>query len=314
MATDYLQKCCDLHTELTEIRFGRRQDLGDIERAVAHVRSSRQLTYDDIEKIHDSRVWNADLFGYWPSRAEIESILDPAEWDFWNLPKREDKAIAALIDVFRQIEPASVVLRFIVPDHYGILSPPVETILGLGPYRRRRDRYKAYLRNLRALQHDRGLASAAMADMALWVLQVGVVDGLLRGHRDYEMLQEAYKNDGQLRAIQVGNLTARLFRDLSRADLAEALLATNAELAGQIAAIEFERSVKELGAADPDDSLREIVERLRRDLRLDTEVAVRWTQAVITRNRAIHPGTAPTEREVRELIKAMREVSDAKLW
>lgn len=81
-----------------------------------------------------------------------------------------------------------------------------------------------------------------MAEMALWVLQVGVVDGLLRGHRDYEMLQEAYKKDGQLRAIQVGNLTARLFRDLSRADLAEALLATNAELAGQIAAIEFERS------------------------------------------------------------------------
>lgn len=274
MATDYLQKCCGLHTELTEIRFGRRQDLAEIERAVAHVRSSRQLTYDDIEKIRDSRVWNADLFGYWPSRVEIESILDPAEWDFWNLPKREDKAIAALIDVFRQIEPASVVLRFIVPDHYGILSPPVETILGLGPYRRRRDRYKAYLRNLRALQEDRGLASAAMADMALWVLQVGVVDGLLRGHRDYEMLQEAYKNDARLRAIQVGNLTARLFRDLSRADLAEALLATNAELAGQIAAIEFERSVKDLATADPDESLREIVKRLRSDLRLDAEAEI----------------------------------------
>ena len=308
---DYLQKCCDLHTELTEIRFGRRQDLGDIERAVAHVRSSRRLTYDDIEKIKDSRVWDANLFGYWPSRSEIESILDPAEWDFWNLPKREDKAVAALIDVFRQIEPASVALRFIVPDHYGILSPPVETVLGLGPYRRRRDRYKAYLRNLRALRDDRGLASAAMADMALWVLQVGVVDGLLRGHPEYEVLQEAYKNDGRLRAMQVGNLTSRLFRDLSRADLAEALLGTNAELAGQIAAIEFERSIKQLAAADPDDSLRDVVERLRNVLRLDTEAAVRWPQAVNTRNRAIHPGLAPTKRELRELIKAMREVADA---
>lgn len=312
MAMDYLQRCCELHTELTEIRFGRRQDLDDIERAVAHVRSSRRLTYDDIEKIRDSRVWDADLFGYWPSRTEIESILDPTEWDFWNLPKREDKAIAALIDVFRQIEPASVVLRFIVPDHYGILSPPVETVLGLGPYRRRRDRYKAYLWNLRTLQRDRGLPSAAKADMALWVLQVGLVDGLLREHRDYEMLQEAYKSDGRLRAIQVGNLTSRLFKDLSRSDLAEALLGTNAELAGQIAAIEFERSIKRLAAADPDDSLRDVVDRILGELHLGTEVAVRWTQAVYTRNRAIHPGTAPTEREVRELIKAMREVSDAK--
>ena len=312
MAMDYLHRCCDLHAELTEIGFGRRQDLGDIERAVAHVRSSRQLTYDDIEKIKGSRDWIADLFGYWPSRTEIESILHPAEWDFWNLPKREDKAIAALVGVFRQIELASVVLRFIVPEHYGILSPPVETVLGLGPYPRREDRYKAYLRNLRVLQLDRGLATAAMADMALWVLQVGVVDGLLHEHRDYGMLQEAYQNDARLRAVQVGNLTSRLFNDLSRPDLAEALLGTNAELAGQIAAIEFERSVKDLAAADPDDSLREVVERLCRNLRLDAEVAVRWTQAINTRNRAIHPGTAPTEREVRELIKAMKEVSDAK--
>ena len=226
---DYLHRCCDLHAELTEIGFGRRQDLGDIERAVAHVRSSRQLTYDDIEKIKGSRDWIADLFGYWPSRTEIESILDPGEWDFWNLPKREDKAITALVGVFRQVELASVVLRFIVPEHYGILSPPVETVLGLGPYPRREDRYKAYLHNLRELQLDRGLATAAMADMALWVLQVGVVDGLLHEHRDYEMLQDAYQNDARLRAIQVGNLTSRLFNDLSRPDLAEALLGTNAE-------------------------------------------------------------------------------------
>lgn len=308
---NYLRKCCELHLELTEIRFGRTQDLREIERAVAHVRSSRRLTYDDIETIRGRRVWDADLFGYWPSRAEIEPVLNPVDWDFWNLPKREDRAIATLLDVFRQIEPASVVLRFIVPEHYGILSPPVETVLGLGPYPRRRDRYKAYLRNLRTIQRDRGLESAAMADMALWVLQIGVVDGLLQGHDDYDMLREAYRNDARLRAIQVGNLAGRLFAEMSRADLAEALLDTNAELAAQIAAIEFERSFKRLAGANADQPLRDVVEAWCRNQRLDTATAVRWIQAVGTRNRAIHPGTPPTEREVRDLIQAMREVANA---
>ena len=309
---DYLRRCGELHADLTEIRFGRRQELGDIERAVAHVRSSRRLTYDDIDKIGDRETWYADMFGYWPSRGEIESILDPTDWDFWNLPKREDKAIAALLDVFRQIEPVSVVLRFVRPDYYGILSPPVETVLGLGPYRSHLDRYKAYLGNLRALQRDRGLASAAMADKALWVLQVGIVDGLLRNHHDYEMLRDAYRNDDRLRAMQVGNLTSRLFEDLSRLELAEALLDTSIELAGQIAAIEFERSVKALADAGPDEPLPRVVDRLCRDRHLDHEAAERWRRAVGTRNRAIHGG-APQERDVRDLVQAMKEVSDAKI-
>ena len=316
---DYLHRCGELHLEVTKRRFGRRQDLGEIESAVAHVRSSQRLTYDDIERIRDSRIWDADLFGYWPSRTEIEPILHPAEWDFRNLPNREDEAIATLLEVFRQIEPASVVLRFIAPDHYGILSPPVETILGLGPYRRRGDRYKAYLRNLRALQKDRGLASVAMTDMALWVLQVGVVDGLLRGHADYETLQEAYRADAKLRAIQVGNLAQRLFEEMSRPDLAKALLDTNLELAGQIAAIEFERAVKELVGADfkqpglprPKFEFRQAVCDLCDEGRLGREVTDRWLAAVETRNTVVHRDRSVLKkREIHALIEAMTEALD----
>ena len=313
---DYLHKCAELHLEVTERRFGRRQDLDEIERAVAHVLSSRRFTYDDIERIRDSRIWDADLFGYWPSRTEFESIIHSAEWDFWYLPQGEKKAIATLLKVFRRIETASVVLRFIAPSHYGILSPPVETILGLGPYRRLGDRYKAYLRNLRALQRDRGLASVAMTDMALWVLQVGVVDGLLRGHAEYETLQVAYSADSKLRAIQVGNLARRLFEEMSRPDLAEALLDTNLELAGQIAAIEFERAVKEVADASfkrpsqpqPRFELWKAVRDLRHERRLGKEVADRWRDAIRTRNRVIHrDDPLPTERKINSLIEAMRE-------
>ena len=58
---DYLHACLELYSDLTEILYGRRQDIERIENATAKVRSSRQLTYEDIEKILDRGVWNADL-------------------------------------------------------------------------------------------------------------------------------------------------------------------------------------------------------------------------------------------------------------
>ena len=58
---DYLHTCLELYSDLTEILYGRRQDIMRIENATTKVRSSRQLTYEDIEKILDPGVWNAYL-------------------------------------------------------------------------------------------------------------------------------------------------------------------------------------------------------------------------------------------------------------
>lgn len=319
LSREYLHICRDLHPKVTEIRYGRAQHLHRIEDEAAEVRSGRRLTYDDIERIRNSEVWNADVFGYWPTRTEVESILKSTEWDFWNLPKREDEAIASLLLVFRQIEPVSVILRFIVPKHYGILSPPVEKVLGLGPFRRHPEKYCAYLRNLREIRDVKNFDTAADVDMALWALQLGVLDGLLSSHlpdNEYKALQEGFKQDSKLREIWAGNLTRPLFSDISRVELAEALLGTDLELAGQIAGIEFERSVKRLVQADPDDRLKDVVHgRLSALVRenyqnrfLVTRIIVDCREAVGTRNRAVHPGPALRRERVERLINATKEI------
>lgn len=164
MERDYLHRCRDLFGLLTRVRYGRTQHIERIEDATARIRSRRKLTYADIDKIRDSRIWNADVFGYWPARDEIESAIESTQWDFWNLPKREIKAIAGLFLVFRQIEPVSVILRFLVPKHYGIMSPPVEKVLGLGSFRRHPEKYRTYLTNLRVLRDDRGFDTVADVD------------------------------------------------------------------------------------------------------------------------------------------------------
>ena len=131
MPEDYLHTCLALHSDLTEILYGRRQDIRQIENATANIRENRQLTYEDIERILDRNVWNADMFGYWPKRQDIESIFKSKTWSFRDLPGREYDAIKHMYSVFRQIEPISVILRFVMPEEYGIISAPVEKVLGI---------------------------------------------------------------------------------------------------------------------------------------------------------------------------------------
>ena len=321
LSRDYLHICRDLHAQVTEIRYGRAQNLTEIEKAAARIRSNRRLTYDDIEKIRDRQIWNADVFGYWPSRTEVESILKSEEWDFWNLPKRENKAISSLLLVFRQIELVSVILRFVIPKHYGIMSPPVEKVLGLGPFQSHPERYRVYLKNLREIRDNRGFDTTADVDMALWVLQLGVLDNILADHlpkNEYKALQDGFRQDSKLREIRVGNLTRQIFSDMPRVELAEALLATNVELAGQIAGIEFERSVKRLTQTRPDDysSLRHLVndrlpDRIRETCQDEYEsrkILEECNRAVGTRNKAVHWDRAPRKEEVERLIKTMMKI------
>ena len=266
------------------------------------IRTSRSLTYDDIERIKGQESWKGGRFWLWPSRADIGDDLENQSWDLWNLPKNEDAAIERLLKLFRNIEPVSVVLRFVDPKNYRILSPPVEKLLELPPSRSRSAKYTRYVRCLRGIRRRRGFETAAQVDMALWVLQLGVIEERLVGCRD---LAEQFHSDKELRSIRVGNLTKALFESMSRPDLAEALLTTNHELASEMAGIEFERAVRFLTDA-ADEDLSELVNRYCGSSDLSHNQQVRWREAVKTRNRAVHKNPPPRDDQARRLIETMR--------
>ena len=319
---DYLHTCLALHSDLTEILYGRRQDIRRIEDVTAEIRKNRQLTYEDIERILDRNVWNADMFGYWPKRQDIESILN---LNFKDLPGRQDDVIRDMYSVFRQIEPISVILRFVMPEEYGIISAPVEKVLGVNyfgshemdPEYLHLEKYKIYLYDLRSLRKERDFDRVADVDMALWVLQIGVLERRLKDHEDQEILRklrEYFRQDSKLRAIQARNLTKHLFRPdtMHRLDLAEALLSSDLQFAGQIAGIEFERSIKRKTNANPKDGLRNEVEKFcldkSYDIRSDCEAALN------TRNRAAHPNPKSSldKSEIESLIKVTRQINSMK--
>ncbi len=300
---DYLHACLALHGELSVRLFKRRQELDQVAATTSEIRSRRRLTYDDINTIKSQEHWSGDQFWRWPSREEIGADLEHESWDLWNLPRKEGAAIGALLRLFRNIEPVSVVLRFVDPKNYGILSPPVEKLLELGPSSSPQAKYESYVENLRDLRNRRGFDAAADVDMALWVLQVGILEKHLQGH---ESLVQKFHSDRMLREIRVANLTESLFGGMSRADLAEALLPTNPQLAAQIAGIEFERAVKSYAGVYTRAGVGAVVRGLYRARRLTALEKVRWGEAAETRNKAVHSRVGPRPEEVGRLLEAMR--------
>lgn len=316
MDKHYLRECYDLHAELAKRKYGRAQDLHEIERHAVDIRNSRRLTYDDIEIFTRNRFLDVNMFGYWPRRNEIADELEKREFDFPNLPGKEaeQQVIRELQSVFHQIQLVSVILRFVDRMNYGILSPPVEQVLGMGPTRYHLDKYLLYVKNLRRIRDaPNGLSTAADVDVALWVLSVGVLNEELNDEATCNRLKEQYANDPLLRAVRVENLTGQLFGELHRREIAEALARCSArsanELAGQIAGIEFEKSIKELLGTPPESEvpLKRLVRDSCKQHGSARNRATRWVSAVDIRNNLIHTNGHWSTDDVERLVEAMRE-------
>ena len=298
---DYLHVCAARHAELTSKLSGTVQDSAAVEAAVARVRSSGALTYETVRTIIESTHFSAGRqFWTWPSEAEIEAGLAGETFDLWHLPKHETAILKRLRAVFRTFEAVSVILRFVIPKEYGILSSPVEHVLGIQPAAASIDRYLHYVRDLREIRDQRGFAHAAQVDQALYTLQLGVLAGRLD---DVAALQQAHARDTRLRAIKVKNLAQGLFDSMPRIDLAEALAGHRLDLAGQLVALEFERAVRTYArVTDATLDLKAII-----DHAAPGHMTGEWQRSRHLRNRAVH-GRALHDREVAELMVCTRRI------
>jgi hypothetical protein len=300
-STDYLHICARRHSELLERLSGRAEHMEAVELGLAHVRSSRKLTPSTLKAIMESPDFTAATkFWTWPSPAEMEDGLGKEELDLWNLPKNERPLLKKLRGVFKTFETVSVVLRFVVPEHYGILSTPVEHVLGIQPSAESIDRYLNYVKDLRHIRDKRGFEKAADVDQALWTLQLGVLAGRLDG---CDHIKSEHARDKLLRSIKTKNLADSLFDRTSKLDLAESLAPHRLGLAGDLAALEFERAVRAYAnKAKSVEELKTII-----DTHAPKHLVGGWQRGRVLRNRAVH-GHELNHREVEELIACARGV------
>lgn len=305
-----LHECLALHAQVTKLRYGKVQRLDDVEDLVRRVLADGGELWDAIHAIYNNDgAFDADMFGALPEE-QIKTALKATPWHGHWRTLAEHKLIEGLLGVFVQIEPVSMVLRFVDPERFGILSAPVAELLGVRLRRRSKDTYQRYLRSLRELASERGFQRVADVEMALWALRLGVLEGRLPAEIR-KPLEKCHERDVRLRQLQTRNLTVHLFSEHDKLDLATLLLGTDdaVPIAGQIAGIEFEQRVgKAVGVAKRGKGAREWSLKRMIDVLPDPTLRPACHHAREIRNRAIHSPECVEREEIEFLIETARKV------
>lgn len=238
----YLHACLDAFGEISERLYGTRFDLAAIERAVAPLQRRQLLSSKDLAYFVAPEHWWFEKFWVFPPEDRLTPALQRLRFDFWNLPKNQKRELGKLLEVFKSVELVSIVLRFVKPAAYGIISPPVERMLDVRRGGDAIETYENYLGDLRDVQRHYRFRRAADADMALWVLHERCFGTL----RDPE-IAAAYTADRFMLRLRAKNLVGHLLADRSYAEFADALEPSNLELAAVVACYAFELHLRALG-------------------------------------------------------------------
>src|SRR5712692_11238783 len=119
----YLQTCFEAFGEVSAKMYGTPFDLSAIEHDVQHLRRDTPLSYKDLRYFESPERWWFKRFWVFPPREDLDEAAAGRTFNFWQLGDKNERAIIqALLEVFRSIELSSIILRFIRPDRYGIIS------------------------------------------------------------------------------------------------------------------------------------------------------------------------------------------------
>lgn len=162
---NWLKEYLNLFPEATERRSSRQYDMAAIERDVAVARKLRKIEPEIIKTIEDHPGW--DYPWWWPKLSKVCSASIPlpsvgSSISEWN------RVTEQLYESLHHIEVVSIIMRFIHPEEFGIISPPVTSFLQLIPEEDSLTYYRSYLEILGGLRDHYGLNRAADVDMALW--------------------------------------------------------------------------------------------------------------------------------------------------
>jgi len=202
--------------EITEEHTGKRQDLAKVADEVAGCRSKTDVGPQGLRAIEESSAW--DYPNWWP---KLSPNLEPPVRVPPNLRDASAKRqiVEALQERLRHIEVVSVLLRFVWPEEFGILSPPVAALIAL-PYQK--DHVQHYLRYVQVLKdftrQYEGLPKVADVDMALWAAAHG-------GH--YPSLVDEMYEDAFFQQVRLANLMDGLGRHWQHTNRQRMLLALN---------------------------------------------------------------------------------------
>ena len=211
-----------------------------------------------LRTLDQSQHWNYEK--WWPAP-------DSAFGDPLRIPRdlsqegAQRETVKLLHGRLKNIECVSVVLRFMHPTQFGIISFPVTSLLNLPQAQDAIDYYLEYLKNLRELKNlyrSSQLRTVADIDMALWSAAHFVQDSELGS--EFESIKKATKEmrqDKDFLDLCFGNLLKGLSSRWKQENsiylaFARAFLEQDYRIASVITAKVYESLVAEIGKAFPE--------------------------------------------------------------
>jgi hypothetical protein len=132
--------------------------------------SDKSLSYKLIRKMSSNRYWSFNEFWMIPAWWHYRKHIKKTKELFKDISKNERQVVSVLYGIFKNIEVVSIILRFVAPENYGVISPPVRYALGLKAKDNYVYEYLDYLLILRMYAKEYEFGRAADADIALWTL------------------------------------------------------------------------------------------------------------------------------------------------
>ena len=242
----WLQRFCELFPLATEWYTGQRLNLALVEGDLAYARKDMRIGRREIEVVESSSGWTYPK--WWPRLStEVEETIQ-LPFDLRS-PLSMRRAIELLLAGLKNIEVVSVVLRFLYPWEFGILSPPVTSLINLSPrlHENQVDYYLRYVSLLRDIRKKyEGLERVADVDMALWAAAHLTTDSR------YDPLVREMYGDPYFQELRLENLLEGLGphwggNEYQRLLFARVLVKHDHLAAAPIVAKTFEATVRQLG-------------------------------------------------------------------
>ena len=166
-----LRECLRCKDEAFVARFNRVPSFSEVENILASLKGTHKaLGISELRHLTSKKLWDFDKFWTIPPKRVLKKRLKGTKGLFRELPLKEELTIGVLYDIMKNIEVVSVILRFIDPTNYGIISPPVRYAIRQSSGKNYIDEYLDFLRVLRRYKEAYNFTRVADVDISLWIL------------------------------------------------------------------------------------------------------------------------------------------------
>lgn len=301
-------------------------NMAALENIMSPVRDgSEDLSLAHIKAIRDEerKYWN--FLWFWEIPEIEESKLASANKMLKKLKPRNRQLIKELYDIFKNIEVVSCILRFIDPENYAIISPPVENLLNIKG-KDHVEKYINYLTDLRQLKDNYEFERMADVDMALWALARILNSHELRHKYPFKEFYDSYKHTYNLvKEIMAKNSFFSLF-DEEPILVAELLSNSDHIVSGIMAGRLLELAIKKLAEEnniklkvkmkhrDRDKTLSELLDELKLRKVIKERNCSELKECWDIRCRCVHEdednekrSELPSQGEVKKMVRIIRK-------